>query len=270
MACRQFVDFLQSQTELDVEAESLKRFRADFGEGPGTIAIPKVYETWVTPDVLVMSYEEGDSLKSLLQADRKDTEARADKVEAWKQILDAMCKMVFKNKYVHGDLHPGNILWGIDGNGKVRITFLDVGLAIDLKGDVGDDFAMMIRAVLTESPDQVGWNLIKLSERVGGRREDVWDPEGFAKGIGELITEAKGCAMKLSKLNATALFTKSLVLGRRHQVRFDQRFVNLLLSGLVLQGVLLNLNPDGDILSRVAPYFGKAAIVALATSRRDE
>merc|ERR1712232_430509 len=92
---------------------------------------------------------------------------------------------------------------------------------------------------------------------------------GFAKGIGDLIKEAKSCGFKLSKLNAGNLMGKSLLLGRKHRVRFDARFVNLMVAAVVVQGVLLQLNANGDFLARLGPYlFGAAlsgsAIAAIA------
>merc|ERR1711862_995946 len=94
----------------------------------------------------------------------------------------------------------------------------------------------MVKALLTESEEEVGRKLMELGVRVGGRMEDIYDPAGFANGIAELIREAKKCAFKLDKLNAAALLTRSLFLGRKHRVRFDARFVNLAVAVMVLQG----------------------------------
>merc|ERR1711879_737636 len=117
---------------------------------------------------------------------------------------------------------------------------------VDLSGQAGEDLCMMARAFFKQTEEQVAQHLIQLSNRVGGRPEDVRDTDGFVRGIAELIRIAKGSAFKLSKLNAGALLGQSLLLGRRHRVRFDARFVNLAVSMLVIQGVAMQLNANGD------------------------
>jgi len=269
LALRQFVGFLCVQADFTTEAHNLSIFRQNFA-GHSDVVIPKVFHPWVSSNVLVMSFEEGESLSTLVGTKMADDEEKLpwqspekDKKEAWGQIVDSFWAMVFKHRFVHGDLHPGNILWQTQRGRRPRLVLIDCGLAVDLGGDAGEDLAMMVKAMLTESEEQVARLLMSLGERVGGRMEDVWDPDGFVTGIAELIREAKGSAFRLSKLNAGALMGRSLLLGRRHRVRFDARFVNLMVAMTVLQGVAMSLNPDGDFLSRMTPYlFGRAVALA--------
>jgi len=151
---------------------------------------------------------------------------------------------------------------GRNGGRGVQLVLLDCGLAINLQGDAGKDLTKMVKAILTQDENDIGHLLIDLGERVGGRPEDVRDPRGFALGIGALVREARGCTYKLSKLNAAGLMGQSLLLGRKHCVRFDARFVNLAVSMAVLQGVALRLNGDGDFLNRMRPYLFGAALAA--------
>jgi predicted unusual protein kinase regulating ubiquinone biosynthesis (AarF/ABC1/UbiB family) len=137
------------------------------------------------------------------------------------------------------------------------LVILDCGLAINLDGGIGDDLSRIVRvlrnALVCNTENDVGRELILLSERVGGRLEDVKDPETFAAGIGKLVREAKACAFKVSELNVGSLMGRSLVLGHTHRVRFDSRFVNLAVAAIVLQGVTLQLHPEGDLMSRMNP-----------------
>mmetsp|Transcript_77346 Transcript_77346/g.202991 ORF Transcript_77346/g.202991 Transcript_77346/m.202991 type:complete len:532 (-) Transcript_77346:6-1601(-) len=278
LALRQFVGFLSVQADFILEANNLIVFRQNFGTGDNDVAIPKVFHPWVTSDVLVMSFEDGEPLSTLLAAGRARAgdgggggeegplprrSLKKDREEAWGQIVDSFWAMVFKHRFVHGDLHPGNILWQRRKGRRPRLVLLDCGLAVDLGGDAGEDLAMMVKAFLTQSEEEVAALLMRLGERVGGRLEDVWEPDGFVKGIAELIREAKGCGFRLGKLNAGALMGRSLLLGRRHRVRFDARFVNLMVAMTVLQGVAMSLHPEGDFLSRMTPYlFGQVMRIA--------
>merc|ERR1711920_436421 len=122
---------------------------------------------------------------------------------------------------------------------------------------------MGVKALLTRPEEDVAALLIQLSERVGGRPEDVVDREGFIRGIAGLIREAFGVKFRLSRLNAGSLMGRSSLLGRRHRVRFDARFVNLMAAMVVLQGVALQLNADGDFINRMTPYVLGAAMPIL-------
>ncbi|CAE8612666.1 unnamed protein product, partial [Polarella glacialis] len=160
--------------------------------------------------------------------------------------VDSFWVMIFRYRFVHGDLHPGNVLWrrrpGTKSHGgAVQLVLLDCGLVIDLTGEAGDDLSMMVKALLTKREEEVGRLLITLSQRVGGRIEDVVDPEGFVQGIAKLIRDGRGVNFRLAKLNAGALMGRSLLLGRRHCVRFDARFVNLMVAMVVVQDDTLPL-----------------------------
>jgi len=260
---RQFSAFLKAQTNLETEAQNLRRMKQMLASGDGSVVIPEVFDRWVAPNVLVMSFEEGEPLTALLDSDRPDR----PRLEAWRILVDSFWAMVFKYRFVHGDLHPGNILWRppSDASGKVQLVLLDCGLVIDLSGQAVEDLSAMLKVFLTKSEEDVARLLISLSERVGGKPEDVVQPEVFVNGIASLIRSGKGVGFRLSKLNAGSLMGQSLLLGRKHGVRFDARFVNLMVAMIVVQGVSLRLNGDGDIMSRMRPFLFGAAVSHLTS-----
>jgi len=265
---RQFSAFLKAQADLRIEAQNLRRFRQLITPKDG-IVIPEVFEAWVSHHVLVMSFEEGEPLSTLLEAG-PDSGLETSRLEAWRITVDSFWAMVFQHRFVHGDLHPGNVLWRrhpATGNDSVQLVMLDCGLVIDLSGDAGEDLSMMVKAFLTKTEEEVAWLLIKLSERVGGRPEDVVDPAGFVQGIADLIRTGKSVNFRLAKLNAGALMAQSLLLGRKHCVRFDARFVNLMVAMVVVQGVAMRLDGDGDIMARMRPYLFGAAVSHLTGVR---
>ncbi|CAE7355188.1 unnamed protein product [Symbiodinium sp. CCMP2592] len=154
---------------------------------------------------------------------------------------------------------------GPEIHAMVQLVLLDCGLVIDLSGQAGEDLSAMLKAFLTKSEEDVARLLISLSERVGGKPEDVVQPEVFVNGIASLIRSGKGVGFRLSKLNAGSLMGQSLLLGRKHGVRFDARFVNLMVAMIVVQGVSLRLNGDGDIMSRMRPFLFGAAVSHLTS-----
>jgi len=265
MMLQQFSAFLKAQTDLRIEAQNLRRLRQQLCSKDKTIVIPEVYDDWVSRDVLVMTYEEGQPLNTLLEQEEQEPgQGERERLEAWRILVDTFWAMVFRHRFVHGDLHPGNILWRRPHDrAPMQLVLLDCGLVIDLRGDAGEDLSMMVKAFLTKSEEEVASLLIQLSERVGGKVEDVLDPDGFVKGIADLIRSGKSVGFRLSKLNAGSLMGQSLLLGRKHSVRFDARFVNLMAAMVVVQGVALHLNGDGDLFTRMYSFVFEAAVSQL-------
>ena len=66
---KQFRDFLFSQTDLVNEAKNLVEFKENFpDDNKMCVRFPDVFEEFVTKDILVMSYEAGESLDQITQA----------------------------------------------------------------------------------------------------------------------------------------------------------------------------------------------------------
>ena len=74
-------------------------------------------------DVLVEDYVEGTPF--LLWA-RAGSPSDASRRRVCGEGIDAVIKMIFVDNFVHGDLHPGNILITPDE----KLAFLDAGIAV--------------------------------------------------------------------------------------------------------------------------------------------
>ncbi len=109
----------QLMTELDYvgEAANLRAFGKAFATMPG-FAVPEPIEALTHPNVLVMTWLEGDKL---------DRAALAQPPEVRRAIAERMARtwiaLFFEHHWLHGDPHPGNFLLLPDG----RIGVLDFG-----------------------------------------------------------------------------------------------------------------------------------------------
>jgi aarF domain-containing kinase len=124
---RQFRDMMLPQLDLTLEAKHLTRFNRDFSNDE-TISFPHPLNGLTTPRVLTETYVDGTPIMEYLTAPK----------EVRKELavmgLDATLKMIFLNDFLHGDLHPGNILVGeIPGKpGKLQLHLLDCGLVVEM------------------------------------------------------------------------------------------------------------------------------------------
>jgi aarF domain-containing kinase len=124
---RQFRDMMLPQLDLTLEANHLNRFNRDFSNDE-TISFPHPLSGLTTPRVLTETYVDGTPIMDYIKAPK---EVRR---ELALMGLDATLKMIFLNDFLHGDLHPGNILVGeIPGKpGKLQLHLLDCGLVVEM------------------------------------------------------------------------------------------------------------------------------------------
>ena len=111
--------------ELDFrnEAEAMKRLRQITGLLL-VLGVPKVYDTFTTPHLIVEEYIDGIPLNDYSQL----LEAGYDLEDVGKKLMLSFIKQVFKDGYFHGDPHPGNLLVR-DG----KICFIDFGIMGELE-----------------------------------------------------------------------------------------------------------------------------------------
>ena len=119
-----FATFMSSQLDLRHEAANLDRFRLNFArqasDGDGAIEFPRPLheERLVSSRVLVETFVQGESVSSLLHraAERAPGGTamegllglgKARDAEFTRAGLIAFFKMMFRDNFVHGDLHPG-------------------------------------------------------------------------------------------------------------------------------------------------------------------
>src|SRR5690606_33982747 len=115
-AVERFGEALENQLDFRLEAANNRRLAENFAELKG-VRVPELYDELCTERVLVMELIIG----------HKATETELVEGKKARQRLaarggEAILKMVFKDGFVHADLHPGNILLMDDGT----LVFIDL------------------------------------------------------------------------------------------------------------------------------------------------
>lgn len=123
---RQFRDVMLPQLDLTLEAKHLKRFNQDFASDDHVI-FPSPVDDLTTDQVLVETFCEGTPIMEYT----KDSVPQETRRQLALLGLQTTLKMIFLNDFVHGDLHPGNIL--IRGEPpNLRMILLDCGLVLEM------------------------------------------------------------------------------------------------------------------------------------------
>jgi ABC1 atypical kinase-like domain len=93
------------QVDLSLEANHLWRFNENFARDR-CVTLPAPLFPWVSPDVLMETFEEGMHISAYMEADTDETR-RASVADAGSHCL---LSMLLRHNFIHSDLHPGNIL----------------------------------------------------------------------------------------------------------------------------------------------------------------
>ncbi|KAF1762268.1 hypothetical protein GCK72_010530 [Caenorhabditis remanei] len=295
-ALEQFEMVLRRQVDLSNEAKALQKFSNNFQPKETGIRFPIVLG--YTKKAIVETYEEGIYINKLV-AEEGQPELTAKQSQAVRRRIAllgarALLKMIFVDNFVHGDLHPGNILirfndsennlrgvhkapkaesivkrgfdWFrslVNWRSTPRIRFTD-------SPDLEDEPTLVLLdtgIAISETPKNLH-NLKSLFRSVVEKRgydvgkllltqspfQQCKDPERFCRQVEKLVLKARS-EKSLRTLNISALLSEMFTIVAEHKVELDSAFTTVILSVMVLEGFGRSLDPDLDLFQCARPYL---------------
>mmetsp|Transcript_23336 Transcript_23336/g.30480 ORF Transcript_23336/g.30480 Transcript_23336/m.30480 type:complete len:540 (-) Transcript_23336:105-1724(-) len=243
----EFAGLMTRQIDLEREARSLRRLQQNFGTD-AQVRIPKPIYPLVTPTVLVETFEEGQLLSEILAKDDRHLKSRIAKVG-----LTAFLHMTFLHNFVHGDLHPGNMLVSSQPNGELSLTLLDPGITVELGPQDRQNFLDLFSAVAQGQGIRAGTLMLERA-----RESQCSNPEDFCEGVASIVKEARSHGLRLERIKVGKLLQEILALCCKHKVKLESNFASVIIAIGVLEGVGRDLDPNIDILQAALPIILKA------------
>ncbi|CAM9269164.1 unnamed protein product [Ectocarpus fasciculatus] len=238
----QFASLMEMQMDLRQEAANLERFTKNFEDDP-TILFPNPVYPWVHESVLTEDFLRGDPVSDFFPS--KDLAHKG---------LQAFLKMAFLNNFVHGDLHPGNLMVERrEDNGEERLIFLDAGIVCELDEEDRRNFCDLFHAVVVGEGKRAGSLMVERA-----RNQRCQDPDGFCEGVDEVVQRARSSGMRLGEMQAGDLLGRIFRLCLKHEVKLESKFARTLIAIAVLEGVGRSLDPDLNLLTASLPVVLKA------------
>lgn len=256
-----FSKIMFSQCDMRIEYENLQQFCKNFNRPHSKITFPT--PIYSNQNVLVETLENGIPLQhfindSSIPGHLKDHNAR--------KIFRAFMKMILKDNFIHADLHPGNILVK---NGGEKMVFLDAGLATKLNTRDHKNFIDLFKAIIIQRNGfEAGKLLIERSHPLS--QETVVDGVEFCKEIQILVERtfksSKGFSdIILSKISFGDIFGELLTSIKRHHVKLNENYANIITSILCIEGVGRQLSHGINLL----PLLTDVAKLYLETKRQE-
>ena len=257
-AIERFSDHMKNQFDMREEAANLQKFRRNFDNRYTDFNVPNIVfpkPIKCTKEVLVQSFEKGVPVLSVLDKEGRSESDRdcLEQIRLADLGVKSFLKMVLIDNFVHGDLHPGNILLQIDEKGEKSLVYLDAGLVVELNGRDRKNFLNVFQAVSDRNGRRVGMLMLEQA-----KNHNCDDPEAFLRGMESVVNNVEH--FKLSEVKIGSVLSEVLNLVRKNQIQLDSAFTNLVLSIILLEGLGRQLDPDINIFQKAVPMLMKARL----------
>jgi aarF domain-containing kinase len=244
----EFEGIMMAQLDLTQEAQNLQMFRKNFKNTK--ITFPEPIEPYISPSILIESYEDG-----ILVCDMLDNSDVNTKKKLAILGLDAILKMTFLDNFIHADLHPGNLIVRDKGNGELELSMIDAGIVAKLLPEDRKNFIELFDAVIKNDGKRVGRLMIERS-----RGKVCINEDGFMKELDDVVKEVHQSGLSLGRIGIGPLLQKVLVACYNHGVKIESRFAIVIIALGISEGLGRRLDPDVDILKCAVPYVLKASL----------
>lgn len=248
----QFRDIMLPQLDLRVEARNLNRFRRDF-EDDKQVAFPAPMMDLTTRQVLVESFVHGTPILEFHRKSSKEDSRALATIG-----LETVMKMIFMHDFVHGDLHPGNIL--IDRNtearGKpLRMNMIDCGLVVEMGESDHENLVKILGALVKRDGLLAGQLMVDTAKKCQASELDV---HLFCKGIQRICEDDE----ENNFLESVGDYLADICyMACKHKVKLEAAFINAALACEIMEGIASTLYPDMAVQRIALPMVMKAEMM---------
>ncbi|CAL1687398.1 unnamed protein product [Lasius platythorax] len=217
----EFARIMEDQVDMRLEAANLARFSANFSRR-NDIAFPYPYMHLTRRRILVESFHEGSSISDYLEHDDAVLQRKLARIG-----IATVFKMIFKDNFIHCDLHPGNIL---------------VEKAVVPKAGLFNTFRRVINPDYVDGPRLIILDcglVVSLNDRCRQNLRHVF------------------YSVLMGNVNVSTVVSELFSAMVRHRVKQDGSFSGVILSMLMIEGLGRCLDPNIDIFAEILPFvFG--------------
>jgi ubiquinone biosynthesis protein len=229
---------ISDQANMIEEARNLHVLRQSVASVRG-VTIPRARtEVALTPDLLVMDFV-GDNFP----ISAKNLPEAAFKTAAQK-ILQVVYRMIFVERLVHCDLHPGNVRASADGTAYL----FDAGLAVTLTVEDSDCFRDFFVALAMANAEAVSKAIIRSAANIpAGFQRAVFDVE-----VAKLVRAYTG--RTAGSFLVVEFVYRVFALQRKHGLYGAPGFVTAIWALIMFEGIVRERYPELDFQAAARPF----------------
>ncbi|KAL4803910.1 hypothetical protein BDV18DRAFT_143444 [Aspergillus unguis] len=136
---------------------------------------------------------------------------------------------------------------------RPQLIFIDTGLVTQLNDTNRANFLALFRAVAEFDGHRAGQLMVERCRQP----EEVIDPDIFALRMQHLVLGVKSRTFALGNIKIGDVLSEVLSMVRRHHVRLEGDFVNVVISILLLEGIGRSMDPNLDLFKSALPILRK-------------
>jgi ubiquinone biosynthesis protein len=228
------------QLDLAREADNLRRLRDNLAAVP-RVWVPQVLPAESRPASIVMEFIPG------LDTTTAERCGRFARRRFAASALTSIYQMLFVDGFVHCDMHPGNLYFTENGH----VVVLDAGFSVQLTERLRRLFAEFFMNMAIGRGERCAEIVLDSAE---GLRPSA-DPETFKVKMADLVHCSHGRSAKEFSLMAFA--AEMFDLQRRYGVHAAPELIFPLLSLLVVEGTVRDLDPELDFQETAKPVLNR-------------
>ena len=240
----EFSKSIKRELDFTTEGANTDYFYRQFANN-SKIKVPKVH--WQLSNRHILTLEEIHGIK-IDALDALDA-AGINRKEIAANCIEIFFDQIFKHGFFHADPHPGNLIVLEDG----RLGLVDFGMVGHLSGEMLRHITSWLLALLNRDIDYV----VKLYLRMGIIGDDT-NTVKLKSEMAEFLNRYFN--RPLNQIQIGELIDDTLSASIRHQIRFPANFLMLGKTIVTIEGVVMRLDPDFEILSFSRPYTAKLAL----------
>jgi len=235
------------------EAKNIDRFRKNYKKlfADSDVVFPRYFPTLTTEKVLVLEPMRGKKVADLKKG---STVAR----KAATRGVQAMLEQIFDHGFFHADPHGANVFYIEEGN---RIGFIDLGMVGQLNQQDKQKFLKVLMAVLKRDKKNLASALYNLG--VPGKKTDK---KKFEKDIQKLLEQVRKAGV--DNIRMDELVRKMLGVAKKNKIRIPNRYVLMMRSFLIIEGVAKELDPKISLFKIAPPIVAKSLLKSYNPLRR--
>ncbi len=232
----EFEKSLMRELDFEIEKTNLERFRANFADKP-KIHVPAVFPQLSSKTVLTMERVRGRKLTAVVEPETRASVAAL--------YLDAAYRMVFKDGFFHGDLHPGNVFLEDDG----RLGLIDFGMVGRLSRQNREKVVDVIFAVLNEDLEGVAriWYSV-------GRPTGRVDYAAFEAEVVDVL-ERHVVGRPMEEWDLGSFFRDLAIAAVRHGIRLPSDFTMMFKAMVTTEGLARQVAQGINPIEAARPYI---------------
>ncbi len=236
---KEFSRGLLIELDFSKEAAHTEKFRKNF-RGNEFVHFPKVYWDYSNESALILEHLDGEVLS------QNPVIEESKRKSIVKHGCEMFLQMAYIDGFVHGDLHPGNMM--ILKNGKIGV--LDAGVAVLFSQSARESLAWLMMSLVQEDFQSAA---LAYAELVDPGPD--FDIAAFEHDAANIISPLVG--LDLGNVPTGKLMWELARLGAKHQAPFPGDLILFLKTIATFDAIGRKLDPDFDLLKTSQIYAKK-------------